>query len=227
MLGNIRFVGDLFKMKLMPLLVMENCISSILVVLDSDGQMVSWKDTVEESEIELLCHLLRSVGQILDQTMDIDLYFVRISELTKSKAVSSRLRFSLMEILELRKNKWIERHLQEKPQTLQQIHAQIQAESKTGGKIISRQQSGDTRSNNVQIKNIIKKLAGKSVVIMKPKRETVVTAIPTAPVEHDNMPSSSRSPSPVFEINDTLHGKIINIGFSSSWKRWSGYFRKD
>lgn len=52
----------------------------------------------EEEEIESLCKLLTTVGQILDTPKakaHMDVYFSRMKELIKSKNVNSRMHFML------------------------------------------------------------------------------------------------------------------------------------
>ncbi|KAG1746338.1 hypothetical protein EDB19DRAFT_1905801 [Suillus lakei] len=66
----------------------------------------------EEEEIESLCQLLKTVGQLLDTPTaraHMDVYFTRMKELGKSLNVSSRMQFMLQDVIELRDRKWVSR----------------------------------------------------------------------------------------------------------------------
>lgn len=140
-MGNIRFVGELFKMKLVPARVMYDCISEILLTRDAEGEFTEWKAAPDDADIELLCHLLRTVGKMLDESNksgcegQMDNFFQRLLQLSTDKAISSRMRFALIELIELRLSKWVERREVEKPQTIEEIHAAAAAEEdfKAGG----------------------------------------------------------------------------------------------
>ena len=135
MMGNIRFVGELYKMKLVPAGVMYGCITEILLTRDADGEYTEWKVAPDDAEIELLCHLLRTVGKMLDESCkddQMDMFFQRLLHLSQDKQFSSRMRFGMIEIIELRLSNWIERHVVEKPQTIEEIHAAAAAEEKGG-----------------------------------------------------------------------------------------------
>ena len=59
----------------------------------------------EEEEIESLCQLLKTVGQLLDvpkARAHMDVYFTRMKELRKSLNVSSRMQFMLQVMAEFR-----------------------------------------------------------------------------------------------------------------------------
>ncbi|KAK0486264.1 armadillo-type protein [Armillaria novae-zelandiae] len=79
----------------------------------------------KEEEIESLCKLLTTVGQLLDTSKaraHMDVYFSRMKELTKSLNVSSRMQFMLQDILELREREWVSRNAVTAPTTIAQIH---------------------------------------------------------------------------------------------------------
>ncbi len=49
-------------------------------------------------------------------------YFRRISDLTNNKALDSRHRFMLLDLVDLRKNSWIQRRKSEGPKKIEEIH---------------------------------------------------------------------------------------------------------
>ena len=120
MMGNIRFIGELCKRKMIRTNTMHHCISALLVV--EDGQKV------DGGNVELVCKLLTSIGQKLEQDattsaeMDVvDSYFANLAQLRSNKALFSRIRFSIDEVIELRRNKWVARVEQDGPATLEEI----------------------------------------------------------------------------------------------------------
>ncbi len=87
-LGLVKFMGELFKMQMLTERVIHKRVKKLLGNVESP----------EEEEIESLCKLLTTVGQLLDTTKaraHMDVYFSRMKELTRSLNVSSRLQFML------------------------------------------------------------------------------------------------------------------------------------
>ncbi|KAL1710168.1 armadillo-type protein [Schizophyllum commune] len=87
-LGLIQFIGELFKVQMLTERIMHQCVQKLLDNVDNP----------EEEEIESLCKLLTTVGELLDTPRahaHMDVYFACMKELTKKPTVSSRLRFLL------------------------------------------------------------------------------------------------------------------------------------
>jgi translation initiation factor 4G len=85
-LGNIRFIGELFKQEMMTGPIMHSIISKLLAATD-------------EESLESLCSFLTTVGQILEEKTiantkkDLEDYFVKMAEIIREKKTSSRVRF--------------------------------------------------------------------------------------------------------------------------------------
>jgi translation initiation factor 4G len=87
-LGLIKFIGELFKLQMLTERIMHECVKKLLGNVENP----------EEEEIESLCKLLTTVGQILDTIKaraHMDVYFSRMKELTRSVNVSSRMQYML------------------------------------------------------------------------------------------------------------------------------------
>ena len=87
-LGLIKFIGELFKLQMLTERIMHECVKKLLGNVENP----------EEEEIESLCQLLKTVGQLLDTPKaraHMDVYFTRMKELGKSTNVSSRMQFML------------------------------------------------------------------------------------------------------------------------------------
>jgi translation initiation factor 4G len=138
-LGLIQFIGELYKLQMLTERIMHECIKKLLGNVDNP----------EEEEIESLCRLLTTVGQLLDNVKaraHMDIYFSRMKELIKSSNVSSRMHFMLQvriitfprlflwkdflithlqDLIELRERKWIPRNQVAAPATIAQIHEAV------------------------------------------------------------------------------------------------------
>ena len=83
-LGLIRFIGELFKVKMLTERIMHECIKKLFGNVENP----------EDEEIESLCKLLITVGSLLDTPKaraHFDGYFSRMREFTKNKNVSVRM----------------------------------------------------------------------------------------------------------------------------------------
>ncbi|OBZ69113.1 hypothetical protein A0H81_10700 [Grifola frondosa] len=81
-LGLIKFIGELFSLQMLTERIMHECIKKLLGNVENP----------EEEEIESLCKLLTTVGQILDTPKaraHMAVYFSRMKELCKSPNVNS------------------------------------------------------------------------------------------------------------------------------------------
>ena len=94
-LGFIKFIGELFKLQMITKRIMHECVKKLL------GNVAN----PEEENIESLCQLLKTVGQLLDvpkARAHVDVYFTRMKELRKSLNVSPRMQFMLQVMAEFR-----------------------------------------------------------------------------------------------------------------------------
>eukprot|EP00249_Psilotum_nudum_P023070 c28740_g1_i1 orf=193-2736(+) len=121
-LGNIRFIGELFKQKMIPEKIVHYCIQELL------GTDV--KNPPAEENIEALCQLLTTVGKQLEEStksrMAVDSYFSRLKELSANPRLPSRIRFRVRDTIDLRLNKWVPRREEVKAKTINEIHAEAE-----------------------------------------------------------------------------------------------------
>ncbi|XP_078338114.1 eukaryotic translation initiation factor 4 gamma 1-like isoform X6 [Crassostrea virginica] len=133
-LGNIRFIGELFNLKMLTENIMHDCLFKLLRAKD-------------EESLECLCRLLSTIGKELDTDKArknteknsnvqeqfhyqprMDQYFNQMEKIVIEKKTSSRVRFMLQDVIDLRKCKWIPRRDENNPKTLDQIHKEAQKE---------------------------------------------------------------------------------------------------
>uniref|UniRef100_A0A674D8L4 Eukaryotic translation initiation factor 4 gamma, 1a n=1 Tax=Salmo trutta TaxID=8032 RepID=A0A674D8L4_SALTR len=117
-LGNIKFIGELFKLKMLTEAIMHDCIVKLL------------KNHDEES-LECLCRLLSTIGKDLDfekAKPRMDQYFAQMDKIIKEKKTSSRIRFMLQDVIDLRRSGWVPRRGEQGPKTIDQIHKDAEQE---------------------------------------------------------------------------------------------------
>ncbi|XP_076590783.1 eukaryotic translation initiation factor 4 gamma 1 isoform X3 [Chaetodon auriga] len=136
-LGNIKFIGELFKLKMLTEVIMHDCIVKLL------------KNHDEES-LECLCRLLSTIGKDLDfekAKPRMDQYFNQMEKIIKERKTTSRIRFMLQDVLDLRRNNWVPRRGDQGPKTIDQIHKDAELEEhreqmKVQQALVSKKESG-------------------------------------------------------------------------------------
>lgn len=158
-LGNIRFIGELFKLRMLTDTIMHDCINRLL---KPD------KENLEDEEnLECLCKLLTTIGKDIDGKSEstdasektkvekMNQYFDRLSKIVaKSKAgqnsISSRIRFMILDVIDLRANKWIQRRPDNAPKTIDEIHREAQEEEQRSLAEIARLNAQDAHKRSQQ-----------------------------------------------------------------------------
>lgn len=109
--GNIKFIGELYKVGLVPNKIISFCMKQQLT--DPVNKWVADKTPMDEKMLEAACRLLQTTGKILDQEPKMASFinaWMQFLELLCSKnakgAVSTRIKFLCQEIIEMRKNDW-------------------------------------------------------------------------------------------------------------------------
>ncbi|XP_049821977.1 eukaryotic translation initiation factor 4 gamma 3 isoform X3 [Aethina tumida] len=109
--GNIRFIGELFKQQMLTVNIMIRCLSNLL-------------ENKDEESLECLCKLLTTIGKELEsKSVNLDQIFKVMKEIVdrKHQKVSSRVRFMLQDVIDLRSSKWVPRRQDLNPKTIDQI----------------------------------------------------------------------------------------------------------
>ncbi|XP_063706993.1 eukaryotic translation initiation factor 4 gamma 1-like isoform X2 [Culicoides brevitarsis] len=117
--GTVRFIGELYKIEMLNDKIMLNCVSLLL-------------DNGDEDSLECLCKLLTTIGlrmeakeKVLENT------FKKLNEIGDKKSkvqVSSRIRFAVKDVIDLRKNNWKPRRSDTNPKTMGQIQKELDTE---------------------------------------------------------------------------------------------------
>ncbi|KAJ5232371.1 hypothetical protein N7468_005327 [Penicillium chermesinum] len=114
-LGLVKFIGELYKLGMLTERIMHECVK----------KLVDFEGVPEEAEVESLTSLLRTIGASLDASEKgpamMDAYFARIKMIIDLPELNSRMRFMLMDIVDLRKKRWQSKDSDKGPKTIQQI----------------------------------------------------------------------------------------------------------
>ena len=118
-LGLVQFIGELFKLGMLTERIMHECVRKLL----------EFQGIPDEAEIESLTKLLRTIGGNLDSTDKgrgmMDAYFQRINTIMDLEGLPSRLKFMLMDVVDLRRANWASKEANKGPKTLKEIQAEV------------------------------------------------------------------------------------------------------
>lgn len=120
-LGLVQFIGELYKLGMLTERIMHECVH----------KLVDYKGVPDEAEIESLSKLLRTIGANLDATDKgrsmMDVYFQRIQIMVDLPELQSRMKFMLMDVLDLRRNNWVSKEANKGPKTLEEVRVEAEA----------------------------------------------------------------------------------------------------
>lgn len=103
MLGNIKFICEIGKQELIPHHILHNCIKQLLTKKKNQ----SYKD--KSQDFECLCEIMKNIGHLLEDADEnahnyLDQYFERLEVYSKNPEINSRIKFMLLDVIDLRKN---------------------------------------------------------------------------------------------------------------------------
>ncbi|KAF4997827.1 hypothetical protein FGRMN_3575 [Fusarium graminum] len=120
-LGLVQFIGELYKLGMLTERIMHECVH----------KLVDYKGVPDEAEIESLSKLLRTIGANLDSTEKgrpmMDAYFQRIQTMMDLPELPSRLKFMLLDVVDLRRANWVSKETNKGPKTLDEVRAEAEA----------------------------------------------------------------------------------------------------
>ncbi|XP_057324764.1 uncharacterized protein LOC130667298 [Microplitis mediator] len=116
--GINKFIGELFKKKMLTKNIMQQCILQLLRIPD-------------EENLECLCKLLTTIGQMYEEDTSLSEYFKILENLItqqEKNKISSRIRFMIQDVIDLRRNGWRPRRNDSNPKTMDQIKRDVEEE---------------------------------------------------------------------------------------------------
>lgn len=110
-------LGELFKQGMLTVNIMMKCLNDLI-------------DKNDEERLECLCKLLTTVGKELERKEQLHKIFMKMNEIVDKKhgKVSSRIRFMLQDVIDLRRNDWVPRRQDLNPKTMDQIIKEAETE---------------------------------------------------------------------------------------------------
>lgn len=142
MLGNIKFIGQLYKKRLLKEKIMRYCIGSLLKLKELEqaepkSKNPEYEDSgemdLDEEDHEAICSMFTTIGLKIDTlaaTAFMDVCFRKITVMSNDKSLPSRSRFMYKDLLDLRHNKWVPRRKVEKAKTLEEIRKDVEKEER-------------------------------------------------------------------------------------------------
>ncbi|CAF1343736.1 unnamed protein product [Adineta steineri] len=170
-LGNIFFIGELFKLQMLTDNIIYGCIEYLLF------------GKPNEENLEFLCCLLHTIGKELDEKSSneskLDKYYRELDNINKEHRTSERIHSMIHELLELRRASWVAHPIEEANPTtiyesLGQDRDQQQLHGTTTGTAHPRNDEDKVENSlNVSLLKLLqsndKQSQGQSVVGLAPK----------------------------------------------------------
>ncbi|CAF4253327.1 unnamed protein product, partial [Adineta steineri] len=147
-LGNILFIGELFKLGMLPQAIMLDCMDYLL------------ERKADEENLEFLCKFLRIIGKELDTKFTymgsqnrkkLEKNYSELENIVAQRQTSARARFRIQDLMDLRKANWVARIAEAKPMKTDGIHEQerIKRGQQERDQERDRQQRRDRHRNNL------------------------------------------------------------------------------
>ncbi|XP_064076449.1 eukaryotic translation initiation factor 4 gamma 3-like isoform X6 [Vanessa tameamea] len=116
--GNVRFIGELYKLKMLTAKIMVYCMTYLI-------------EKLEEEKLECLCKLLTTIGEQVESEVkeQLESVFKKMQDIVerKSNKISSRVRFMLQDVIELRRRKWVAKNVVDsQPKMMDQIQKEAE-----------------------------------------------------------------------------------------------------
>ncbi|XP_063597936.1 eukaryotic translation initiation factor 4 gamma 3-like [Penaeus indicus] len=121
--GNLKFIGELYKLDILTMPTMMLIVSTLL---KKRGTL----------SLECLCKLLTTIGSHLEadceldpsRKKELDFYFADMDTIVKERQCESRIRFLIMDVIDLRQRNWVPKRAENKPKTMAEVHEEIKQE---------------------------------------------------------------------------------------------------
>ncbi|CAH0746082.1 unnamed protein product [Diatraea saccharalis] len=121
--GNVRFIGELYKLKMLTAKIMVYCMNNLI-------------EKLEEEKLECLCKLLTTIGEQVESEVrdQLDSVFKKMQDIVvdrKSNKISSRVRFMIQDVIELRKRRWVVKSVVDsQPKMMDQIQKEAEQQQR-------------------------------------------------------------------------------------------------
>lgn len=224
-LGNVRFIGELFKDSMLAERIMHTCITHFL------------QEVVEplEEDIEALCKLLSTIGTKIDHAAakrhmvrhtaplgtagafsvgSQDVYFNRMLSMTRNPALSPRARFMILDVVDMRRNRWKPRRQQMEAKPLDEFREEMEKEAAEKERV-----SNSKRSNGSPRLICRAELANGPVLVVPIRRFRQSRSVASCQAEPSGAPAICRLLTPCTDahrssVGDERAGTLLPL----SWR---------
>jgi len=125
-LGNITLIGELYRIGMLSQRIMWRCLAS----------MTQEDKAPDEEEVESVCKMLTTIGKKLEQESEseksletpLGSVFTTLEKFSVNKTLSSRVRFMIRDVIDLRKDKWVPKRSALGPKTIEEIHREVRVQ---------------------------------------------------------------------------------------------------
>ncbi|PVU95469.1 hypothetical protein BB561_001803 [Smittium simulii] len=139
-LGLVKFVGEMFLLNLISEKILRGAMEYLL------------STDKEDETLESLAKLITTVGSRLDANESGSIFLTgvisRIKSLSTDKTINSRIRFMILDVLDLRASKWISKVKDIGPKAISTIHAEVEKEKAAQASNMRRGMSSSGRGYN-------------------------------------------------------------------------------
>ncbi|KIZ04763.1 Eukaryotic initiation factor iso-4F subunit p82-34 [Monoraphidium neglectum] len=126
-MGTVRLIAELYRQEVVKENIILVCIRELL-------EAANPKSVPAEDSIEAACEMITISGKALAASEDkktrdaLDGYMARLQRLQDAKELSSRIRFVVRDVVDMRRNKWVPRRETFTAKKLDEVHAEAEAE---------------------------------------------------------------------------------------------------
>ncbi|KAL7421895.1 hypothetical protein Q5752_003667 [Cryptotrichosporon argae] len=119
-LGLVQLIGELYKLQMLSSPVLRRCLTKLLANADDP----------DEEDVESAIKLLTTIGYIFEREGKdaLNIFFTRLYAIKDMDNVASRIKFMILDLIDLRKNGWVSRK-GAAPTTIAEVHAQANKEA--------------------------------------------------------------------------------------------------
>jgi translation initiation factor 4G len=165
--GTVKFIGELFKIDMLTAKIMRTCIEMLLnEATEEKVRKFHSKSTFTNfnllSQVERVCKLLTTIGARMEQSdegrMCLNKYFSILNSFTSPthKVIrSSRIKFEIQNLDDLRNNNWKARRQEITPKTMDQLQWEADQEQQMINYNTRQNNKDDRQRGNNQGTNLI------------------------------------------------------------------------
>ncbi|OMJ29903.1 Eukaryotic translation initiation factor 4 gamma [Smittium culicis] len=143
-LGLVKYVGEMFLLSI----ISDKLLRGLVIML--------LNGVIEDETIESAAKLLTTVGFKVENhkgTEFLDMVCHRLNEIANLPTINSRIKFMLMDVIDLRANKWVSRGKETGPKAISEVHADVERQKSLQSNVLRKNMSSTGRGQGMQNNN--------------------------------------------------------------------------